>query len=358
MRAVKFDKNHSKDFVTDLRKEVDDYFRNNKISRYGNLNMILKSFVMIGLFYGSYALMISGLLGTTWLFWGLWLLMGVGLAGIGMSVMHDGNHGAYSKNKVVNKLMGLTLNLVGGSAKNWKIQHNRMHHTFTNVHEMDPDISPLPMLRFSPNAKYFSFHKYQHIYAWFFYGLLSFSWATIKEFIQLGKFKKDGLIKKEEYGWLMAEMVFWKVFYYAYLLLVPMLFLEISFGFWLLCFFSMHFVAGLILSTIFQTAHVMPDCEYPEPNEDGTIENNWAIHQLQTTTNYKSNKLLSWYIGGLNYQVEHHLFPTICHVHYSALSKIVQRKAKEYDLPYFCQKNYASAVWEHGKMLYRLGQTA
>ncbi len=254
--------------------------------------------------------------------------------------------------------MGLTLNLVGGSAKNWKIQHNRMHHTFTNVHEMDPDISPLPILRFSPNAKYFSFHKYQHIYAWFFYGLLSFSWATIKEFIQLGKFKKDGLIKKEEYGWLMAEMVFWKVFYYAYLLLVPMLFLEISFGFWFLCFFSMHFVAGLILSTIFQTAHVMPDCEYPEPNEDGTIENNWAIHQLQTTTNYKSNKLLSWYIGGLNYQVEHHLFPTICHVHYSALSKIVQRKAKEYDLPYFCQKNYASAVWEHGKMLYRLGQTA
>ena len=196
MRSVKFDKNHSKDFVTDLRKEVDDYFRNNNISRYGNLNMILKSFVMIGLFYGSYALMISGLLGTTWLFWGLWLLMGVGLAGIGMSVMHDGNHGAYSKNKVVNKLMGLTLNLVGGSAKNWKIQHNRMHHTFTNVHEMDPDISPLPMLRFSPNAKYFSFHKYQHIYAWFFYGLLSFSWATIKEFIQLGKFKKDGLIKR------------------------------------------------------------------------------------------------------------------------------------------------------------------
>ena len=138
--------------------------------------------------------------------------MGVGLAGIGMSVIPDGNHGAYSKNKVVNKLMGLTLNLVGGSAKNWKIQHNRMHHTFTNVHEMDPDISPLPILRFSPNAKYFGFHKYQHIYAWFFYGLLSFSWATIKEFIQLGKFMKDGLIKKEEYGWLMAEMVFGKYF--------------------------------------------------------------------------------------------------------------------------------------------------
>ena len=117
-----------------------------------------------------------------------------------------------------------------------------------------------------------------------------------------------------------------------------MLFLEISFSFCFFCFLSMHFVAGLILSTIFQTAHVMPDCEYPEPNEDETIENNWAIHQLQTTTNYKSNKLFSWYIGGLNYQVEHHLFQRFVMYTIQLLSKIVQRKAKEYDLPYFCQK--------------------
>ena len=102
----------------------------------------------------------------------------------------------------------------------------------------------------------------------------------------------------------------------------------------------------------------MPECDYPEPNEEGTIENNWAIHQLQTTTNYKSSKLLSWYIGGLDYQVEHHLFPNICHIHYRALSEIVKRNAKKHNLPYYCQKNYADAVWEHGKMLYKLGRAA
>ena len=142
------------------------------------------------------------------------------------------------------------------------------------------------------------------------------------------------------------------------MLVLPMTILEISFSYWFICFFSMHFVAGIILSTIFQTAHVMPECEYPEPNEEGTIENNWAIHQLQTTTNYKSSKLLSWYIGGLDYQIEHHLFPNICHIHYRAISKIVERNANKHNLPYYCQKNYADAIWEHGKMLYQLGRAA
>jgi linoleoyl-CoA desaturase len=313
---------------------------------------------MLSLFFVPYGFIVSGIVTNAWAFWGLWLIMGTGLAGIGMSIMHDGNHGSYSNSKFINRVMGMTLNMVGGSAKNWKIQHNRLHHTFTNVHDMDPDISPLPILRFSPKAPHFKFHRFQHLYAWLLYGLLSFSWATIKEFTQLSKFKKDGFIKPEEYGWLMAEMVLWKVVYYAYLLVVPMLFLEISFGFWFVCFFSMHFVAGLILATIFQTAHVMPDCEYPEANEEGTIENNWAIHQLQTTTNYHSNRLFSWYVGGLNFQIEHHLFPTICHVHYRVLSKIVKKKAKEHNLPYYTQDSYFSAVWAHGKMLHKLGQVA
>ena len=358
MKTVKFDKNYSAEFLTDLRREVETYFQKNNLSRFGNASMAFKTVCMLSLFFVPYGFIVSGIVTNAWAFWGLWLIMGTGLAGIGMSIMHDGNHGSYSNSKFINRVMGMTLNMVGGSAKNWKIQHNRLHHTFTNVHDMDPDISPLPILRFSPKAPHFKFHRFQHLYAWLLYGLLSFSWATIKEFTQLSKFKKDGFIKPEEYGWLMAEMLLWKVVYYAYLLVVPMLFLEISFGFWFVCFFSMHFVAGLILSTIFQTAHVMPDCEYPEANEEGTIENNWAIHQLQTTTNYHSNRLFSWYVGGLNFQVEHHLFPSICHVHYRALSKIVKKKAKEHNLPYYTQNSYLSGVWAHGKMLHKLGQVA
>ena len=119
MKAVKFDKNHSKEFITDLRKEVEEYFKKNNLSRYGNLNMAVKTIVMLGLFFGPHAIIVSGIAGTSWLFWSMWLIMGVGLAGIGMGIMHDGNHGSYSSSKFINNLMGLTLNLVGGSAKNW-----------------------------------------------------------------------------------------------------------------------------------------------------------------------------------------------------------------------------------------------
>jgi linoleoyl-CoA desaturase len=358
MKAAKFDKNHSKEFITDLRQTVDEYFKKNNISRFGNTNMLLKSIFMICLYVIPYFIMLSGLVTNAWLFWMLWLLMGVGMAGIGLSVMHDANHGAFSKHKSLNTLFGLTLNFLGGSAKNWRIQHNRLHHTFTNVDGLDPDVTPMPLLRFCPTAPKKKIHKFQHYYAWFFYCLMTISWATNKEFKQLKDFKKDGVIQKKEYGPLLLEMVGWKIIYYLYMLVIPMLMIDsLNFGFWLICFVSLHFVASFILATIFQTAHIMPECEYPSVNNEGTIENNWAIHQLQTTSNYSPKSVFfSWFIGGLNFQVEHHLFPNICHVHYQKISSIVKQKAKEYDLPYHTQKNYATALNQHFKMLKILGQ--
>ncbi len=357
MKTIKFDKNHSSEFIKELRSSIDDYFKKNKISRFGNANMVFKTIFMFSLYYIPYGFAVSGVVSNPWLYWMLWILMGVGMAGIGLSVMHDANHGAYSKNKLVNKLLGLSLNFLGGSAKNWKIQHNRLHHTYTNIHDMDPDVSPMGLLRFSPDAPLKSIHKIQHLYAWLLYGLMTFSWATDKEFKQLNDFKKDGVINKKEYNGLMLEMVIWKIVYYGYMFAIPYFFGNISFIFWLVCFMSLHFVAGFILATIFQTAHVMPECDHPQANENGTVENNWAIHQLQTTSNYApKSKLFSWFVGGLNFQVEHHLFPNICHVHYKDISHIVKKKAEKYNLPYYTQKNYFSALAEHTKMLKSLGK--
>lgn len=359
MKAVKFDRSQSNEFISDLRKSVDNYFTSNNITRFGNFSMVIKTIFMFSLYFIPYFLVVSGSITSPILYWLMWVCMGVGMAGIGLSVMHDANHAAYSSNKIVNKLLGLSLNFLGGSAKNWKIQHNRLHHTFTNVHDLDPDVSPVGLLRFSPKAPLKKFHRFQHIYAWFFYGLMTISWATNKEFKQLNDFLKDGVIKKKEYWSLMTEMVAWKIIYYAYLFAIPYFLVGgISFGFWLLCFFSLHFVSGIILSTIFQTAHIMPECEHPNVNESNTIENNWAIHQLETTSNYApKSRFFSWFVGGLNFQIEHHLFPNICHVHYKEISKIVMLKSKEYNLPYHSHKNFAKALGEHKRMLKTLGTT-
>ena len=341
-------------FVTSLRSEVNKYFTKKNISKHANVNMYIKCILMLLIYIIPYVLMISGIVDKS-LFWLLWLIMGIGMAGVGMCIMHDGNHNAFSKNRSINKIMGLTLQILGGTYKNWKIQHNQLHHKYPNIINHDPDVSPIKLLRFSPDSSYHKMYRFQFIYAWFLYGLMTFSFATIKEFKQLIEWQRNQIITTSQFRQLIFELIFWKLIYYFFLLFIPMLTLDISFLQWFSLFFLMHFVAGFLLAIVFQTAHIMPDCEHLKFPKKMDV-NTWAINQLLTTSNYApKSKVFSWLIGGLNYQIEHHLFPGICHVHYANISDIVKRVASDYDLPYNCQKNFIQAIFEHGKMLYYLG---
>ncbi len=342
-------------FVTSLRNEVNQYFIKNKIKKTANFNMYVKCILMLLIYITPYFLMILGFVDSS-LFWLCWLIMGVGMAGVGMCIMHDGNHNAFSKNRIVNKVMGFTLQLLGGTYKNWKIQHNQLHHKYPNIIHHDPDVSPIKLLRFSPDSDYKKIYRFQFIYAWFLYGLMTFSLATIKEFKQLIEWSRNDIITISQFRQLMLELITWKIMYYFFILLIPILILNIHFIEWFSLFFLMHFVAGFLLAIVFQTAHIMPDCKHLTFSKKMDL-NTWAINQLLTTSNYSpNNRIFSWLIGGLNYQIEHHLFPGICHVHYVNISHIVKRVANDYDLPYNCKQNFLQAIIAHGKMLYYLGQ--
>lgn len=358
-KSIKFSRDQEFNFIGILRKRVSDYFEQNKISKYGNTNMFIKSAILIIAYAVPYSLMVSGVITNTWLLLAAWMFMGATMAGIGFSIMHDANHGAYSSNKTVNKMMGYVINLVGGSSVNWKIQHNVLHHTYTNVEGVDEDIDPGILMRLSPHAKHYKMHRIQHIYGWFLYSLMTFLWITTKDFRQLHRYKKMGLTKAQnvKYGWQLFKLTMSKVIYYTIFLVIPLL--TISAPWWqiVLFFIIMHMVAGFILGIVFQPAHVMPTTEYPLPDEKGNLENDWAIHQLFTTTNFSPNNFfLNWYVGGLNFQVEHHLFPNICHVHYKKISKIVRETAEEFDLPYHSQPTFWKAISLHASMLKQLGQ--
>ena len=357
LEKVSFANHKDTEFVQLVRKRVSDYFKSKNISRYGNGKMVIKSVVMLSLFFVPYFLMMFGIVSAPLLVYGMWLIMGTGMAGIGMSIMHDANHGAYSKNKYVNKLMGICSDIVGASSNNWKVQHNVLHHTYTNVDGMDEDIDPSGVMRFSPNQKWRKIYKLQHIYVWFFYGLMTLFWVTTKDFRSIFKYRKLGLNKNLGNMYkVFAELSIWKIFYFSYILVLPLIFLSIPWGQVLLGFVSLHFLCGLILSCVFQLAHVMPEMEYPKVDNTGSLENNWAIHQILTTANFSPrSKILSWFIGGLNFQIEHHLFPNICHVHYKNLSKIVKKTAQEFNLPYRSEPTFVSALWNHVKMLKTLG---
>lgn len=313
---------------------------------------------MLSLFFVPLMLLALGMATSVGMLFMLYILSGFGMAGIGMGVMHDAIHGSYSKNKKINKLLGYSFNLIGANSTIWKIQHNVLHHTYTNIDAADDDLNSPFFLRFSPHAKHYWVHQYQHIYIWFFYAISTISWITTKDFVRLKRYKDMGFLdKKHEYEKTLISMIAWKLLYYSYALILPMIMLPFSWGLILLAFISMHFVTGILVSVVFQIAHIMPDTDFPLPNDQGIIDDNWYGHQLATTSNFSpKSSILFWLIGGLNYQVEHHVLPDVCHVHYKNLTKIVSDTAQEFGMPYHVKKSMFQAICAHTKMLRLLGE--
>tara|TARA_R110002072_G_scaffold72613_2_gene173435 strand:- start:1231 stop:2196 length:966 start_codon:yes stop_codon:yes gene_type:complete len=320
--------------------------------------MVTKTIFMIALFFVPLLILSSGIVSSTPILFALYILSGFGMAGVGMGVMHDAIHGSYSKNKKINKFLGYSFNLIGGNATVWKIQHNVLHHTYTNIEEADDDLNAPFFLRFSPHAKHYWVHQFQHIYIWFFYCISTISWITTKDFVRLKRYRDMGFLdKKNEYNKALAGMSAWKIAYYIYALILPMIMLPFSWGIILLAFLCMHFVTGFLVSIVFQIAHIMPNTNFPLPNNNGEMDDSWYGHQLATTTNFSpKSKLLYWLIGGLNYQVEHHVLPDVCHVHYKGLSKIVADTAKEFGMTYHVKSSLFSAIGDHTRMLKSLGK--
>ena len=347
-----------REFSKTLNKRVGDYFKTNGLNRHANAEMVFKTIIMFSMYFIPYGLILAGVVtGTGWLLFSVFII-GLGLAGIGLSVMHDAVHGAYSNKKWVNTLVGYSMNLIGANAFNWKIQHNVLHHTYTNVHEEDEDISPRGVLRLSPHSDWKWFHKYQFLYAWFLYGLMTIAWMTFKDFTRMNKYDKTGLTKMNN-GNVAREwfiLILSKIAYVSYIFVIPVLFTPLLWWQVLIGIFIMQYIAGFILAIIFQPAHVIEGTEFPLPDEDNKLENNWAIHQLLTTTNFgNKSRWFSWYVGGLNFQIEHHLFPNICHVHYRKISGIVQETASEFGLPYKSARTFVDALSGHVKLLKQLG---
>lgn len=352
----KFSK-ENQEFINTLKSRINDFFKQNKVSKYGGWRIWVKVFVMASLYFLPYIFMLTGVIYHEGLVIAMWAIMGFGMAGLGLNVMHDANHGSLSKNKKVNHIMSYTMNIIGGSSFMWKLQHNVLHHSFTNIEGSDSDMDHVPILRFSPHKKLLGVHRFQYIYAWFLYSMLTLSKLVVSDFTQLFKYERWGLIKNTNK--IFYSILAWKVFYVLYALVLPLIFINAPALIIIAGFVLMHLIAGLTLSAIFQTAHIMPTSEFPLPDTNGHINNDWALHQMSTTCNYAlKDPIFSWFVGGLNFQVEHHLFQSISHVHYRKLSKIVQQTASEFKIPYYHSKNFLEAVYQHTLMLKQLGRVA
>lgn len=310
---------------------------------------------MFSLYFGPYAILAFYHV-PSWAYIALSIVMGIGVAGIGLAIMHDANHGSVSGKKWINSLLGYSLNLIGGNALSWRIQHNVLHHSFTNIQGLDEDLEAGNILRFTPDEPWKKRHKNQHVYAWFLYSFMTFSWVLIKDFKRLKRYEDNGLLKSQGVTYTSAFLTILvsKIAYVTYMLVLPIAVFGYSWPTVVAGFMLMHMIGGLMLAAIFQPAHILDDHEFVSSSVS-EINDCYESHQLRTTSNFAGgNKLLTWFAGGLNYQVEHHIFPSICHVHYPAISKIVKETAEEYGLPYRSIPTFGGALSLHQDMLRKL----
>jgi linoleoyl-CoA desaturase len=341
--------------MQEMKARVGEYFETRGLSSKANIAMVAKTVLMVALTFGAYGLILSNRF-SVWGMLGLAIIMGIGMAGIGFDIAHDAIHGAYSDNPVINRLLGFSFDVLGASSYMWKITHNVVHHTYTNVHGVDEDLAVSPLLRLSPHAPRYWFHRFQHFYAFVLYGFTTLFWVFVKDYSQLMRRDLGPYRDKQHDGGNVAILLGAKLVYYGYALVVPLIVLRIPWWQTLIGFGIMHFTAGLILGVVFQLAHVVEATDHPLPDDEGAMQADWWLHEMQTTADFaRRSRLVSWYVGGLNHQIEHHLFPRVCSVHYSRISGIVQDVARKHGLPYHDQPTLGSAIASHYRTLRRFG---
>lgn len=354
MSKVTFN-NTNRAFFQALKTSVDQYFTENKLNKTGNWKLYIKSAVLIPAAVAMYIILLKVNM-PAGLALAICALLGFTLASIGFNVMHDACHGSYSTKKWVNELMGYSLNLLGGNAFIWKFKHNILHHTYTNVDGMDDDIAKSPLMRQCTTQKWVPAHRFQHFYVVLVYAISSFAWVFIMDFNKYFKHKVHNtpLTKMD----LKEHLIFWfsKLVNVIVYIAIPVYF--VGWGAWGLGFAVMHITMGLTLALVFQLAHVVEHAEFEVVGtDDKVIENEWAVHQVKTTADFaRHSKLISWFVGGLNFQIEHHLFPKVSHVHYPALSEIVKTTCKEFDIYYNEFPTITSAIASHFKMMKEFGK--
>lgn len=354
MYKVSFN-NKDNSFHQDLKSSVDQYFSANQVRKTGNWKLYIKALTLVPAAIGLYltlifvhftlipGMVISGLFGFV-------------LASIGFNIMHDACHGSYSGKSWVNNIMGLSLNLLGGNAFIWKFKHNIIHHTYTNIDGIDDDIAKSPVMRQCESQKWVKAHRFQHIYVVILYAVSSFAWVSMMDFTKYFKRKiHNSSLQKMD---IREHIIFWlsKILYVLFYVVIPVHFA--GWSAWAVGFSCMHIALGLTLALVFQLAHVVEDAAFVfapgiEPQK---IEEEWAIHQVRTTANFAPrNKLVSWFVGGLNFQIEHHLFPKVSHVHYPAIAGIVKRVCDKHQVRYNEFKTMTAAIASHFRMMKMLG---
>ncbi len=303
--APKFAKNL--DFETEVRRRVNDYFRRSGRRQRDCWQMYLKTGILIAFLAATYVLLVF----VTRVWWQTVpaaVLLGLAAAAVGLNVQHDGIHHAYSRHEWVNRMMAMTLDVMGGSSYLYQGQHVVYHHTYTNIDGGDTDIDIGVLARMSPHQPRRWIHRWQHYYLWPLYGFMTISWQLVKDYQEVITGRIHGHPFPRPKGWTLVAFIGGKAAFVFLAFVLPLLF----HSFWnvALCYGVAGVVMGISLAVVFQLAHCVEQAAFPLPDgASGRIDRPWAVHEVETTVDFaRRSPIVAWLLGGLNFQIEHHRF--------------------------------------------------
>ena len=344
-------------FQRELQRRVDSFFKTTGRAERDCPQMYLKTALILGWFATSYVALVF-LAQTWWQALPLAISLGLSMAAVGFNIQHDGSHHAFSDRPWVNRLMAMSLDLLGGSSYVWAIKHNVVHHSFANITGHDEDINIGFFGRLSPHQKRMKIHAVQHYYLWALYGFLPIKWQLYDDFRDVARGRIGGRKFARPRGWELVTFIGGKLTFLLLAFVIPVWLHAL----WVVLplYVATSFAQGVVLSVVFQLAHCVEDAAFPLPAPGtGRMESAWAVHQIETTVDFaRHNRLLSAIIGGLNFQIEHHLFPRICHIHYAALAPLVEATCREFGVRYVAHDTFRSGMVSHFRWLRRMGNSA
>jgi linoleoyl-CoA desaturase len=344
-------------FHHEVQSRVEERLATLGRSRHGGRRIYLKTALLLLWSSTSYAALLTW--AQSW--WQVALLsvsLGLALAGIGFNIAHDGNHGAFSASRIVNRAMGGMLDLLGASSYVWRWKHNVFHHSYPNIEGLDDDIDLGALCRMSRHQPHLPYHRLQHLYMWILYGFIVPKWQLYDDFAAIVKGRIGGNSFPRPRGGELALFLGGKLAFFATAFAIPLL----SHPLWqvALVYGCVGLVQGLSLSIVFQLAHSNEETSAFSADEPEDIaDREWAVHQVETTADFaRRSRLLTWYVGGLNHQIEHHLFPRISHVHLPVIADVVEQVCRESGVRYSVHASLWRAVASHYSWLRSMGRPA
>ena len=342
-------------FFAETRGEVALYLAPRRTRVLGHVQLYAQTLVAFVFVVSSWTVLIFVRPG---LGLGILALAGVAFGAImvGFCVQHDANHGAYFRSRRFNHLMGWTSDsLLGFSSYAWRVKHNVAHHTYTNVDGYDDDVSQTPFIRLMPQQQPRWWYRLQHIYVWPLYCLMVLRWQTGADIAALlrGRIATSRLHRPT--GWDLAGLVGGKLVFVGWAIAAPLL----VYPWWVVLagYIAFSMVTSFVTATTFQLAHCVEEADFARAEDVLAEGKPWAVHEVETTVDFcPRNPVLTWLLGGLNYQIEHHLFPRVPHTHYPQIAQIVRRNAAKHGVRYTTQPSLLRAVRSHQRHLRALGR--